>query len=133
MNLTSRIRRTAPRIKQRRADPVDGQHGKRGKAQQEQDASGDAGQNQAGRGELDVDAERSEDQQDEADVGIGDGADDAFARGGPILDDLGAGGVEDFHAAIKTPDLAAVERGEKLMFVGRNRCRSDGRREILFR
>ncbi len=105
---------------QGRADPIDGQDHERGEAEQEEDASGDSGEDEAGRVELDIDAECADDQQDEADVGIGDGADDALTGGEPVIDDGGSGGVEGFDAAIEAGDAAAVEGGEELLLAGRD-------------
>ena len=61
---------------QRRAQPVDGQHRERRKPQQHQDRSHDARHDQARRSELHVNAQRAEHQQNQRDVGIGDGGDD---------------------------------------------------------
>ena len=65
-------------------------------------------------------AQRANHQQDQRDVGIGDGADDPLPQRQLVDFDRGARGVQRLRAAVEARDRAAIERRQQLLLVGRD-------------
>ncbi len=68
------------------------------KPEQYQNSSSHSWKNQTRRGELDVNSQGSQHQQNKTDIRIGDGIDDPLPRGGAVIDNFGIACVQRFFA-----------------------------------
>src|SRR5206468_9697569 len=100
---------TQPEDDERRAQPVDRQHGKRGQAQQGENGSGDARRNQSRRGKLHVESERPEYYQHQSNIGIGNRQQQSLAQRRLVDIDGSAGEMQSLTLTVEACNLPSLK------------------------
>ncbi len=82
--------------------------------QQEAESSGDAGQHRAGTPQFDRQPERAQGQENEGDLGMGDGAEHTLAQGHLDRDHLRASGLQHNRRAVEPGDGSPIQPSQQL-------------------
>src|SRR3569833_1502337 len=94
---------------ERRAEPSDGEHGQSGEAKKKQDRADRAWKNGPRDGELGINPQCAQNEQQKRDIRIGDGGENLLAKRWLEGNHIRTGKVERLFTAIEAGDLAPVE------------------------